>query len=137
MKKFNEMTIAEKFEVIAKAVEGSNAEFAEFLRERAEKQKKANATPRKASATSSQLQGAILQVLAEGTRLMADQVEEKLIEMNYTDDHKQGLTIARVRAGLSALAKEGLINKFDAERKKDSKFPKVSYSAIVPEVDAE
>lgn len=124
-KQFEEMTIAEKFEVIANAVE--NAEFAEFLIDRAEKQKKANATPRKASNESVKLQEAIVSVLENGERMMADQVEAKLIGMGYSDEHKAGLTIARVRAGLSALAKEGYIEKFDADRKKDAEFPKVSY----------
>lgn len=125
------MTIAEKFEFIAKHV--GEGEMADFLMERAEKQTKANSTPRKASATTNTLQGAILKALAGEGRKMADEVMEMLIADNYTDDHKQGLTIARVRAGLSALAKEGMINKFDAERKKDSLFPKVSYSAIIPQ----
>lgn len=134
-KQFKEMTIAEKFEVIANAVREQNAEFAEFLIERAEKQTKANATPRKASVESSKLQMAILGALSTAERMMADDVLTVLENNGYTDDHKQGLTIARVRAGLSALAKEGVIKKFDAERKKDSLFPKVSYSSTIPQDD--
>lgn len=134
-KLFKEMTIAEKFMAIAKELE--NAEMVAFLQERAEKQTKANATPRKASAQSVGLQGAITEVLSDGVRRMADDVLAELEAKGYTDDHKAGLTIARVRAGLSALAKEGLITKFDAERKKDSAFPKVSYQAEIVEVETE
>lgn len=129
-KQFKEMTIAEKFMAIA-MVEGLNAEMVEFLQDRAEKQTKANKTERKASTQSSELQQAIVEVLADGTRMMADDVLAKLEEIEYTDEHKAGLTIARVRAGLSALAKDGIIAKFDAERKKDSAFPKVSYQVQV------
>lgn len=135
-KLFKEMTIAEKFMAIAKELE--NAEMVAFLHERAEKQTKANATPRKASAQSVGLQSAIAEVLsADGKRRMADDVLAELEAKGYTDDHKQGLTIARVRAGLSALVKEGLIVKFDAERKKDSLFPKVSYQAEIVKAETE
>ncbi len=126
-KTFKELTIAEKFEAIAKVVEVQNQEFADFLKERAELQVKANSKPRKASETSSKLQEAIKSILEGEGRVMAEQVEAKLIGIGYTDEHKQGLTIARVRAGLSALAKEGVVAKFDADRKKDAQFPKVSY----------
>lgn len=133
-KLFKEMTIAEKFVAISMVVE--NAEMVAFLQERAEKQTKANATPRKASTQSVGLQGAIAEVLStDGVRRMADDVLAELEAKGYTDDHKQGLTIARVRAGLSALAKDGLIVKFEAERKKDSLFPKVSYQAEIVEVE--
>lgn len=135
-KQFKEMTIAEKFMAIATELE--NTEMATFLQDRAKKQTKANATPRKASTQSVGLQGAIAEVLAtDGLRRMADDVLVELEAKGYTDDHKQGLTIARVRAGLSALVKEDLIVKFDAERKKDSVFPKVSYQAEIVEVETE
>lgn len=120
------MTIAEKFVAISK-VNGLPGEMIQFLNERAEKQTKANATPRKANAQSTKLQDAILSVLSDGERVMADDVENKLNAIGYEDEHKQGLTIARVRAGLSALAKDGAIVKFDADRKKNADFPKVSY----------
>ncbi len=129
-KQFQEMTIVEKLGAIAN-VEGLPSEMVQFLNERAEKQAKANAKPRKASATAVGLQGAIVTALSDGTRLMADDVLARLQANGYTDDHKTGLTIARVRAGLSALAKDGLIAKFDADRKKDAEFPKVSYQAEV------
>ncbi len=134
-KQFKELTIAEKFEIIAQSME--NAEYKEFLNERAEKQRKANSTPRKASADSSKIQESIFTVLSDGQRLMAEDVEAKLIAIGYTDDNKAGLTIARVRAGLSALAKNGLVTKFEADRKKNADFPKVSYQVEQTEVEAE
>lgn len=124
-KQFKEMTIAEKFVAIAMVVE--NEEMATFLQERAEQQAKANKRERKSSATSNKLQESVLALFGEDTRYMADDVLTLLEADGYEDDHKTGLTIARVRNALSSLAKEEMLIKHEADRKKDSKFPKVSY----------
>ncbi len=139
-KLFAEKTIAEKFAEIAAAlvtagVEGAS-EYAEFLDGRAEKQVKANKSERKASKDSAKLKDAVLDALTATGRATADTVLEKLEEVGYTDESKVGLTVARVRAALSALAKDEVIYKFDADRRKAAVFTKVSYS-IDAEVEAE
>lgn len=132
-KQFKEQTIAEKFVAIADfltSVEGTDVdEMVEFLQERADQQNKANKRERKSSATSNALQEAIALILSDGVQRMADDVLAELEAKGYEDDHKTGLTIARVRNALSALVKLGLAEKFDADRKKDAEFPKVSYKA--------
>ena len=130
VKAFEEMTIAEKFRHIASEI--GNTEMASFLNERADMQDKANSKGKgkgKVNPNSAKLKEAVLQVLTdnEGTRFMAETVFEKLETQGYEDKHTSGLTVARVRAQLSALVKDETINKFDAENKKGSQFPRVSY----------
>lgn len=130
VKAFEEMTIAEKFRHIANEV--GNTEMASFLNERADMQDKANSKGKgqgKVNPNSAKLKEATLQVLTdkEGTRFMAETVFEELETQDYKDNHTAGLTVARVRAQLSALVKDGAINKFNADTKKGSQFPRVSY----------
>lgn len=141
-KLFKEMTIAEKFAVIAGVVaevEGlENAEeMVEFLHDRADKQVKANKAERKASKDSEKLQGAVVDALMKTGRATADTVFEALEAEGYEDGHKSGLTVARVRAALSALVKEELIVKYEASRKKNAEFTKVSYAIAGEEVAEE
>lgn len=127
-KQFAEMTIAEKFMALTQVPQiAENAEMVAFLTDRAEKQVKANSRERKASETSTKLQEAILDLFQQNERSMADEVLEGLQFKRYEDDSKVGLTIARVRTALTALAKDGLLIKHEADRKKDAKYPKVSY----------
>lgn len=130
VKAFEEMTIAEKFRHIANEI--GNTEMASFLNERADMQDKANSKGKgkgKVNPNSAKLKEAVLQVLTdnEGTRFMAEMVFEELEAEGYKDAHTSGLTVSRVRAQLSALVKDETINKFNAETKKDSQFPRVSY----------
>lgn len=130
VKAFEEMTIAEKFRHIA--LEVDNTEMASFLNERADMQDKANSKGKgkgKVNANSAKLKEAVLQVLTdnEGTRFMAETVFEELETQGYEDKHTAGLTVSRVRAQLSALVKDETINKFNADTKKGSQFPRVSY----------
>lgn len=102
-KLFKEMTIAEKFAVIAGVVaevEGLETaeEMVEFLNDRADKQVKANKTERKASKDSDKLQTAVVDALVKTGRATADTVCEALEADGYEDGHKSGLTVARVRA---------------------------------------
>lgn len=129
-KAFEEMTIAEKFRHIA--LEIGNTEMASFLNERADMQDKANSKGKgtgKVNPNSAKLKEAVLQVLSdkEGTRFMAETVFEKLETQGYEDKHTAGLTVSRVRAQLSALVKDEAVNRFEAENKKGSQFPRVSY----------
>lgn len=130
VKAFEEMTIAEKFRHIALKV--NDTEMASFLSERADMQDKANSKGKgqgKVNPNSAKLKEAVLQVLTdnEGTRFMAEAVFEELETQGYEDKHTAGLTVARVRAQLSALVKDEAINKFNADTKKGSQFPRVSY----------
>lgn len=130
VKAFEEMTIAEKFRNIASEI--GNTEMASFLIERADMQDKANAKGKgtgKVNPNSAKLKEAVLQVLTdkEGARFMAETVFEELEAQGYKDKHTAGLTVARVRAQLSALVKDEAINKFNADTKKGSQFPRVSY----------
>lgn len=129
-KAFEEMTIAEKFRHIA--LEIGNTEMASFLNERADMQDKANSKGKgkgKVNPNSAKLKEAVLQVLSdkEGTRFMAETVFEELEAEGYKDTHTAGLTVARVRAQLSGLVKDETVNKFNADTKKGSQFPRVSY----------
>lgn len=132
-KLFKDMTIAEKFAAIAGViaeVEGLETaeEMVEFLNDRADKQVKANKAERKASKDSEKLQNAVVEALVKTGRATADTVLEVLEDDGYEDGHKSGLTVARVRAALSALAKEEVIVKYEASRKKNAEFTKVSYA---------
>lgn len=132
-KLFKDMTIAEKFAAIAGViaeVEGLETaeEMVEFLNDRADKQVKANKAERKASKDSEKLQNAVVDALTKTGRATADTVLEVLEADGYEDGHKSGLTVARVRAALSALAKEEVIVKYEASRKKNAEFTKVSYA---------
>ena len=141
-KLFAEKTIAEKFATIAGViaeVEGLEGveEMVAFLEDRAEKQIKANKSERKASADSDKLRDATFLALTKTGRAIADTVLEQLEAEGYTDEHKAGLTIARVRAALSALVKDELVVKYEASRKKDAEFTKVSYEVAEDVVEAE
>lgn len=136
------MTIAEKLSFVAELVTGVEAEGVDveevvgFLLDRADKQVKAGARKQNKETEADKLRDAVFAVLSKTGRATADTVFDTLVEQGYTDEHKSGLTVARVRSALSALVKLEVAEKFEADRKKNAVFTKVSYQ-VVGEVEVD